>query len=122
MHQKALTFNDNEMADKIMAESDPKTIKSFGRLVEGFDDTVWVGTVCDVIYQGNLAKFSQNPLFRQTLLKTGDKLLAEASPSDRRYGIGLGKQDPRALDPKQWRGTNWLGEAIMRVRDELRRL
>ena len=104
-----------------MAATEPRKMKSLGRLVENFDDTVWTSKVRDIIYEGNLAKFSQIPYFKQTLLATGDKILAEASPSDRRYGIGLGKEDPRALDPEQWRGTNWLGEAIMRVREELKR-
>ena len=121
MQQKALTFHDHETAQKIMAESDPKKIKHLGREVEDFDDEVWKGVSRDVIYKGNLAKFSQNPVLRETLLKTGSKILAEASPHDYRYGIGLGKADPRAQDPSQWRGSNWLGEAIMKVRDELKR-
>jgi len=27
--------------------------------------------------------------------------------------------DPGITDPKNWRGTNWLGEAIMKVREQL---
>jgi len=46
---------------------------------------------------------------------TGGKTIVEASPYDKIWGIGLSKDDPRALDRSQWQGTNWLGEAIMRV-------
>jgi len=122
MHQKAILFDDKASAAKIMSESSPKVIKSLGRKVRNFDDDVWVEKCRDVIFQGNLAKFSQNENFKRILLATGDNILAEASPSDRRYGIGLGKSDRRAYDPKCWRGTNWLGEAIMKVRDELNKV
>ena len=119
MHQKAILFNDNEHGQQIMNETNPKRIKSLGRKVQNFDDEIWTAKARDVIYQGNLAKFSQNESLKEELLQTGDAIIAEASPYDRRYGIGLGKSDRRALDPAQWRGKNWLGEAIMKVRDTI---
>jgi len=69
-----------------------------------------------------LLKFSQNRKLGDILLSTGDALLAEASPSDTRWGIGLGASDPRARDPQAWQGTNWLGEVLMDARQELRKL
>ena len=119
MHQKAIVFNDEEIASQILQETNPKVIKSLGRRVRNFDDNVWIEKCRDVIFEGNLAKFSQNEEFKRTLLATGTCLIAEASPYDRRYGIGLGQNDRRAQDPKQWRGSNWLGEALMKVREEL---
>ena len=119
MHQKAVLFNDHEHGQQIMNETNPKRIKSLGRKVQNFDDEIWTAKARDVIYQGNLAKFSQNESLKEELLQTGDAIIAEASPYDRRYGIGLGKSDRRALDPAQWRGKNWLGEAIMKVRDTI---
>lgn len=119
MHQKALLFQDYDIAEQIMNETKPKTIKSFGRKVKNFDDDLWTEQCRDIVYKGNYAKFSQNEEYRKILLSTGDKLIAEASPYDKRYGIGLGKNDKRSLDPKQWKGKNWLGEAIMKVREKL---
>jgi ribA/ribD-fused uncharacterized protein len=74
-----------------------------------------------VVYRGNLAKFEQNADLRALLLATGEHAIVEASPHDRIWGIGLAADDPRATDPSQWQGTNWLGKALMRVREELRR-
>ena len=31
---------------------------------------------------------------------------------------GLAENDPKALDRKNWRGTNWLGEVLTELRDE----
>jgi len=54
------------------------------------------------------------------LESTGNKTIVEASPRDNIWGIGLDARDPRAICPSQWRGSNWLGEAIMQVRMKLR--
>ena len=54
------------------------------------------------------------------LLSTGNKRLAEASPLDPVWGIDLRADDPRANDPRQWRGNNFLGEALSAVREVIR--
>jgi len=53
------------------------------------------------------------------LLATGNTILAEASPYDCKWGIGLSADDPRARNPAEWRGGNLLGEVLMEVREEL---
>jgi len=53
------------------------------------------------------------------LLRTGERVLVEASPVDRIWGIGLARDDPAATDPSRWRGLNLLGFALMAVRDFL---
>lgn len=64
-------------------------------------------------------QFSQNKNLREHLLSTKDAILAEASPSDRKWGIGLPANNPLALCPDNWRGQNLLGQVLMEVRDEL---
>ena len=54
------------------------------------------------------------------LLSTGNKRLAEASPLDPVWGIGLRADDPRANNPRQWIGKQLLGEALSAVREEIR--
>lgn len=57
---------------------------------------------------------------RSYLLGTGERVLVEASPMDRVWGIGLATADERAADPARWRGLNLLGFALMETRDRLR--
>lgn len=63
-----------------------------------------------------MATFGQNPDLRDFLLGTGDRLIVEASPMDQVWGIGLRATDARARDPRQWRGLNLLGFALMEAR------
>ena len=57
---------------------------------------------------------------RSLLLSTGDKIIAEATVKDNIWGIGIDVGDPRVQDPKQWKGTNVLGFALMKAREQLR--
>jgi len=121
MHQKALLFNDEVTAYAIMQEKDPRFQKQLGRQVEGFDKDKWDAHSRDVVYKGNLAKFSQNPILLDELLSTGDKIIVEASPTDTIWGIGMGMYSIGVENPANWNGLNWLGQAIMLVRNELRK-
>lgn len=121
MAEKARLFGDEATRGKILGTRSPRDHKALGRKVTPFDEERWTAACRDIVYQGNLAKFGQNPDLRALLFATGDKTLVEASPTDRIWGIGLAADDPRARDRSTWRGTNWLGEAIMQVRAELRR-
>ena len=120
MHGKARLFDDAAVAAEILATPDPRTHKALGRKVRGFDSARWDAACREVVYRGNLAKFSQDEELRALLLATGDRTLVEASPTDKIWGIGLAADDPRALDPASWRGQNLLGQALMRVRAALR--
>lgn len=119
MHQKAVLFKDEKIAEQILKETVPREMKQCGRRVKNFEDEEWTKKCRDIVFDGNYAKFSQNEKLKEQLLKTEDKLIAEASPSDKRWGIGLSEKDPKAKQPHLWRGKNWLGEALMRVRGEL---
>eukprot|EP00455_Lapot_gusevi_P024460 TRINITY_DN2547_c0_g1_i2.p1 TRINITY_DN2547_c0_g1~~TRINITY_DN2547_c0_g1_i2.p1 ORF type:complete len:173 (+),score=40.01 TRINITY_DN2547_c0_g1_i2:57-575(+) len=120
MAGKAKLFGDFKILKQIMATNNSRKIKSLGRAVSGFDEQIWKANCRDIVRRGNYAKFSQDPVLKQILLSTGDREIVEASPYDTIWGIGLGQDDPDCLDKSKWRGTNWLGEAIMSVREELR--
>lgn len=70
--------------------------------------------------EGNVHKFGQNEELRKFLLSTGDAVLVEAAPRDQIWGIGSTQDNPKAHDPRQWRGQNLLGFAPMDVREKLR--
>jgi ribA/ribD-fused uncharacterized protein len=119
MAKKALLFNDTFQYDRIMDSSDPSFQKSCGKLVKNFDKVIWENVCRDIVYDANYAKFTQNPEFGKELRGTSDIEIVEASPEDKIWGIGLHESDPRVWDKSKWLGTNWLGEAIMKVRTKL---
>lgn len=120
MASKARTFGDSETFGKIMQTSKPKLIKSLGRQVRNFDERTWDAVKYDVVVDGNMAKFSQNPELKSFLLSTGDAKLVEASPVDRIWGVGLAENDPSITDETKWQGLNLLGKALMAVRARLK--
>jgi len=121
MAKKALLFGDTRTYNKIMKESEPAACKALGKSVANFNQQLWDSSKEEIIYNANYAKFSQNPELKAALLATGDAIIAEASPYDKIWGIGLKATDPESQDPMKWKGQNLLGKALMRVRDELRK-
>nr|WP_250035100.1 NADAR family protein [Actinoplanes maris] len=118
---KAVLFGDDAMARRILAAPHPKVAKTLGGRVSGFEQYVWDEHRFEIVVTGNRAKFEQHEELRDYLVSTGSRVLVEASPLDRVWGIGLGRDDPAAADPRRWRGTNLLGFALMDVRDSLQR-
>jgi ribA/ribD-fused uncharacterized protein len=66
-----------------------------------------------------VAKFTQNEDLGAFLRATGRRVLVEASPRDRIWGIGMGASNPDAQVPARWRGNNLLGFALMDAREAL---
>lgn len=120
MHQKAITFGDEDIAKKIMMAELPDQQKALGRQIKGFDKTVWDKVCLSIVYKGNYAKFTQNEDLKEQLLASGDKIIVEGSPVDFIWGVGLHYEDPLIEDPKNWKGLNLLGSAIMLVRNTLK--
>ena len=119
MAGKARLFGDGAAVPGILAAATPAEAKDLGRLVRGFDDARWEAARFDLVVQGNVAKFGQDPALRGYLLGTRNRVLVEASPRDRIWGIGLGAANEAATDPARWRGRNLLGFALMEARDRL---
>lgn len=119
MAAKALLFDDTEMAKRIRESPHPKAAKDLGRQIRGFDEQIWTQRRFELVVSGNLAKFSQHPELRDFLVTTGSRVLVEASPVDRIWGIGLAADHEHAASPADWRGLNLLGFALMEVRHRL---
>lgn len=119
MSEKALFFGDLEAMAEIMLTRSPARQKAIGRRVRRFDADRWAAASREVVYRGSHAKFTQNPQLLAALLATAGTTIVEASPEDPIWGIGLAEDDPRAKQRSAWRGTNWLGEVLTRLRDNL---
>lgn len=119
MAEKARLFGDEKNLEAILKADHPGAAKKLGRQVQNFDSKVWESHCFSIVVAGNRAKFSQNPEMRGFLLRTGNKILVEASPYDKIWGIGLKGDDPKALRVEEWQGENLLGFALMEVRSEL---
>lgn len=119
MFKKALLFKDMITANKILATSSQLEIKRLGRQVKNFNQGIWDKNKFDFVVASNIQKFSQNAEIRKKLLDTQNKTLVEASPYDKIWGIGMSFSDPNVLDSKKWKGSNLLGKALMKVRENL---
>ncbi len=120
MWRKAVIFDDGRVAAAVLDAPDPARAKALGRQVAGFDSARWVDERFDVVVAGNVAKFAAHPELLDYLLGTGDRVLVEASPDDAVWGIGIAASHPDARRPERWPGTNLLGLALTRAREELR--
>ncbi|MGD3108030.1 NADAR family protein [Streptomyces sp. YGL11-2] len=119
MAGKARLFGDAEAERRAIAARHPKEAKDAGRSVRGFDEERWRGHRFALVLEGSLHKFGRHADLREFLLGTGSRVLVEASPLDRVWGIGLAADDERADDPARWRGLNLLGFALMEARQRL---
>ncbi len=120
MAQKAVLFGDEKIRAEIMAAGHPKQFKDLGRKISHFNQKVWDENCCKIVIRGNVAKFSQNPELREFLLGSNMRVLVEASPMDKIWGIGMGEDDRRCENPTLWNGTNFLGFCLMEARDIIR--
>ncbi|MFJ8110776.1 NADAR family protein [Streptomyces sp. NPDC096132] len=120
MAEKARLFGDTEAERRALAAAHPSQAKKAGRLVRGFDETVWQRERFRIVVEGSVHKFAATPELTAFLLGTGNRVLVEASPVDRVWGIGLAADDEAAMDPERWRGPNLLGFALMEARGRLR--
>lgn len=77
----------------------PGAAKALGREVSGFEDKVRLEHRWKIVVEGSTLKFGSDPALRDYLRATRGRVLVEASPRDRIWGIGLGKapRTPRSL-------------------------
>lgn len=118
MYHKALLMSDSSTASQILADPHPSSAKSYGRQVKNFIQDLWIAHADEIVEAGNFFKFSQRKELRDMLVGTGERDIVEASPDDRRWGIGFDSEEAAGIE-KEW-GNNGLGKALMKVRERLR--
>ena len=119
MYRKAICFGDEAVSKNILSTDNASQIKALGRQVKNYDEHIWNGIRQIVVYEGLLAKFSQNEDLKDRLKSTGEATLAECAVKDLIWGVGLSMKDPDRFDKTKWKGQNLLGYTLMMVREYL---
>lgn len=122
MWQKACLMGDMDHAAEILVAPTPRRAKELGGEVKPYNGALWDAVREQLVYYGVREKFLANEPEREELLSTGSALLAEASPYDKVWGVGMTADDPRFANPAKWQGENLLGRTCMRVRTDIRQL
>lgn len=120
MVKKALLFDEQAIFEKIVGAKSPAEAKKMGRSIEKFDPKIWDKEKFNIVVAGNFYKFSQHTELKNFLLNTNERILVEASPVDKIWGIGMATDNQHIENPLLWKGENLLGYALMDVRDKLR--
>ena len=118
MFEKAMFFNDYEIANLIYHNDNPNECRKLGRQVHGYNDEEWSKVRYDIFYKYNLLKYTQDISLQKKLLdpKFDDKIFVEASPIDRIWGIGYSEDDDRIeYNESSW-GKNYLGRILTNIR------
>ncbi len=119
MYHKAMLFANEDISRKVLKCKHPREAKKLGRQVVGFDETIWNNKRYGIVVNANVLKFGQNPDLLGYLLNTNERVLVEASPVDKIWGIGLAVDNPNVEQPEHWQGLNLLGYALMAAREQL---
>lgn len=103
-------------------------IKDCGRKVKNFDEEKWHKVKEDFMLNGLRLKFFQNNHLKEKLLNT-KSIIAEASPKDLEWGIGMSIYDIKKHKEQQIdfnnihievKGKNLLGKCLMRIKESLK--
>ena len=97
MYKKAVCFRDDVIAEKILETDEVGSIKELGRMVAGYNENYWNGIRQIVVYEGLIAKFSQNDKLREGLLHTKDQILAECAVNERSRSDGFEQMERSKL-------------------------
>jgi ribA/ribD-fused uncharacterized protein len=132
MYHKALLF-DPSVAQSILKAATPEEAKQRGREIKHFDRAVWARKSDGIVERGNYLKFGQNEDLKGYLLDTGEKVMVEASPTDRVWGIGFSVENAPGRE-KEWGDNRWvcgglcvgsadhrMGLALTRAKKQLRK-
>jgi ribA/ribD-fused uncharacterized protein len=121
MWGKAMLFGDENIASEVLncGVSEQGKMKALGREVKGFKEHVWKNNRIKIYTDHCRAKYTQNAHLKAALMATGTKTLAEASPNDAIWGIGLNEKKAKTILPSAWPGLNLLGKILTGLRDEL---
>lgn len=117
MWAKAMVCGDVLTAGKIMEEQQPINQKKLGRQIQNYDEAAWSANRYHLVKKGLREKFLQNSKHMDALKNHNDKIIVEASPNDRIWGIGYSEK--YAIENIDNWGENLLGKIITELASEL---
>ncbi|MEH1817205.1 MAG: NADAR domain-containing protein [Nostoc sp.] len=109
--QKFVGSTDAAIIPLIHAATTPEEAATLGRCSTRQLRRDWDLVKTQIMREAVLKKFLTHTDIREVLLKTGDEILVENSPTDSFWGCGANKS-----------GQNHLGKTLMSVREEIRNL
>ena len=119
----ATEFGDVEQASAIQATDTATDIRYTLDDVAGgreVNQMKWNTTLSRLIDAVNLVKFKQYPELAQRLMELPSPLVIGAvEPNDLQIGIGMSMNNVKAKDKLSWTGENWLGKALVTIRENL---
>jgi hypothetical protein len=101
----------------VMGSDDPTVQMNAGRGIR-VKTKAWESHRLKAMKDGVRQKVLQNEYIRQFLKDTGDSTIAECSPNDDYFGIGLGMNDEKRKNNNKW-GHNHMGVLLESIRSEL---
>ena len=108
-HQKALYFNDHQMATRIITAERPADCKAMGTDIKNFNQDRWDSIAKEICKPGIREKFKQQPALMDVLVNcTQDKEIVECA-SDKVWGTGYALSKPDCLNRRKWIGQGILG-------------
>ena len=114
-YQKALTFGDSYVANKILSADTAIECKRLSYQINGVDADHWRNDGYDICYEGVKQKFLQNDNLLSMLKTTAPKILVEATPH-RLWGTGISLHDNSTLDTCKWTSQGWLSRMLINIR------
>lgn len=123
MYEKAILFNDHDIANKILqcSNTEQKKMKALGRKVKNFKNNVWNQNKQNIYKVHITEKFKQNHDIKSIMMATQNKIFVEASPYDSIWGIGMSESNAKKLDPSEWKGSNLLGKILTEIKNEFKK-
>lgn len=88
--------------------------------VNNFKTATWIEQTPGIAATAIKQKFHKNLYLKEYLLKTGRKVLVEAAPKDKWWGIGFSVYENNILKKKGEWSENLQGNLLMKERDKLR--
>lgn len=117
---KATLFHDDETLEKILDEEDIQKQKQLDQQIKNYKADIWTQKCRQIVYNGTYDKFYQNDKIFSLLVSTENKTIVASMPTDRIWGVGMSCFDIKIKFKHNWKGKNWLGQVLMKIREDLR--